>query len=147
MIGVESSRVGVVSVFILPSSLKVTSFGFLPKNTFVSIGSRSGSIGGFVTCEALSSILSQYTGYSFGLPIAERRTPPVSACLYTSVIVCWLQLELFLNLLGLSTIFNAPVGQMHTQRWQSTHCWLSDIILSRSPSYLCTSFAHCLAHA
>ena len=57
------------------------------------------------------------------------------------------RLELFLNLLGLSTIFNAPVGQIHTHLWQSTHCWLSEIIISRSASYLCTSFEHCLAHA
>ena len=36
--------------------------GFFPRKTRVSMGSRSGSIGGFVTCEAFSSILSQYTG-------------------------------------------------------------------------------------
>ena len=33
--------------------------GFLPNIVLISIGSRSGSIEGFVTCEALRSILSQ----------------------------------------------------------------------------------------
>ena len=55
--------------------------GFSPRNTRVSIGSRRGSTGGFVTCEALMSSLSQYTGKRFGLPMEDSRTPPLAACL------------------------------------------------------------------
>ena len=43
------------------------------------MGSRSGSMEGLVTWEALMSILSQYTGMGLGLPMEESSTPPLSA--------------------------------------------------------------------
>ena len=65
----------------LPFSSRSTLPGFLPRETCVSIGSRSGSIEGLVTCEALSRSLSQYTGSGFGFPMEERSTPALDACL------------------------------------------------------------------
>ena len=59
MIGMESSSCGDCFVQMVPSGLRVMSVFFLPRKTFVSIGSRSGSMDGFVTCEALMRILSQ----------------------------------------------------------------------------------------
>ena len=41
----------------------------------------SGSIDGFVTCDALMRMRSQYTGRSFGLPMDERSAALVDACL------------------------------------------------------------------
>ena len=47
--GMDSSSCGGSAVSILPSALLLIPEGFFPRNTFVSIGSRSGSIGGLVT--------------------------------------------------------------------------------------------------
>ena len=47
--GIESSSCGGRLVSRLPSARRVTLEGFLPRNTLVYIGSRSGSIEGFVT--------------------------------------------------------------------------------------------------
>ena len=80
-IGTDSSSWGGRSVHRVPSPFRRMASGFLPRNTRVSIGSRKGSIGGFVTCEALMRILSQYTGSDLGLPIELSSTPPVAACL------------------------------------------------------------------
>src|SRR5574344_873442 len=90
-----------------PSLFLFIDSGLFPRDTFGSIGSRSGSIEGLVTCDALIRILSQYTGRSTGLPIEERRAAPVAACLYTSVIVCALQFPLGRNVWSLLTIFSA----------------------------------------
>ena len=59
MTGTESSSCGVMSVLILPVSSRSIFDGFRPRKVFVSIGSRSGSIEGFVTCEALIRMRSQ----------------------------------------------------------------------------------------
>ena len=56
-----------VSTMSLPFSSRSDASGFSPRNTRVSIGSRSGSMEGFVTWEALMRILSQYTGSGFGI--------------------------------------------------------------------------------
>ena len=79
--GMESSIWGGSPHFMFPRSSRSIFSGFFPRNTRVSIGSRRGSIGGFVTCEALIRILSQYTGRGFGFPIEESSTPPLFACL------------------------------------------------------------------
>ena len=57
--GMDSGSCGGRSQFSRPSASLCIRSGFLPRNTRVSIGSRRGSMGGFVTCEALISILSQ----------------------------------------------------------------------------------------
>ena len=57
--GMDSSSCGVSSVISRPWASRRMRSGFLPRNTRVSIGSRSGSMGGFVTWEALSSRRSQ----------------------------------------------------------------------------------------
>ena len=85
--GIESSSCGGRSQSSVPSALRFGSTFFLPRKTRVSIGSLSGSIGGFVTCDAFIKILSQYTGRGFGLPIDDSKTPPLFACLYISFIV------------------------------------------------------------
>ena len=77
--GVESSSWGGSVGTILPCSSRLTRVGFFPRKVLVSMGSRRGSMGGFVTWEAFSSSLSQYTGYSLGLPMLERSTPPLPA--------------------------------------------------------------------
>ena len=77
----DSSNRGGIVVSRLPSGLLTTRSGRWPRKTFVSIGSRKGSMGGFVTWEALSRSLSQYTGISLGLPMEDSNTPPVLACL------------------------------------------------------------------
>ncbi len=59
MMGMESSNCGDCLVQMDPSGFRSSSTVFLPKNTFVSIGSRRGSMDGFVTCEAFIKILSQ----------------------------------------------------------------------------------------
>ena len=129
--------------FSLPlSSLSIAAVR-LPSHSRVSIGSRRGSMGGLVTCDAFTSILSQYTGYSFGLPIDESNTPPVFACRYTSLIVWLLQFALILYVSSDFTIFKACVGQRQTQRWQFTHRELSACIFPVSASKECTRFAHC----
>ena len=79
--GIESSTCGGSSHEILPSAPRSMCAGFFPNETRVSMGSRSGSIGGFVTCDALMSRRSQYTGSGRGLPMDESSTPPVAACL------------------------------------------------------------------
>ena len=76
-----SSSCGGRSVLSRPFSSRAICAGFLPRKTRVSIGSRSGSIGGFVTCEALINIRSQYTGSAFGVPMDDSSTPPLAACL------------------------------------------------------------------
>ena len=85
------------------------------------MGSRRGSMGGFVTCEALISSLSQYTGRGWGLPMELSSTPPVDACLYISFTVAQLQLAFSRRQFSFFTIFSAWVGQKDTQRWQLTH--------------------------
>ena len=77
----ESSSCGGNSQFNVPSLLRCTFCGFLPRYTLVSIGSRKGSMEGFVTCEALIRILSQYTGSGLGFPMEDKSTPPLFACL------------------------------------------------------------------
>ena len=47
--GMDSSSCGVSSVISRPWASRRMRSGFLPRNTRVSIGSRSGSMGGFVT--------------------------------------------------------------------------------------------------
>ena len=79
--GTDSSSWGGRSVHRLPSALRRMAEGFFPRNTRVSMGSRKGSMGGFVTWEALMRMLSQYTGRGLGLPMELSSTPPVSACL------------------------------------------------------------------
>ena len=79
--GIESSICGSNLQVSFPSASRPTRWGFFPRNTFVSMGSRSGSMGGLVTWEALIRILSQYTGNGFGLPMELKRTPPLLACL------------------------------------------------------------------
>ena len=81
MTGIARSICGGRSQQILPSGSRTILSGFLPRETLVSIGSRRGSMGGVVTCDALIRILSQYTGNGFGLPMEERSTPPLEACL------------------------------------------------------------------
>ena len=130
---------------ILPSSSRFIRSGFLPRNTFVSIGSRRGSIGGFVTWEAFISILSQYTGKGLGLPIDESSTPPLFACLYISFIVLSDQLAFSPRRQSLLTILSALVGHNDTHLWQLTHLLSSDSITPSSESKRCTSFAHCLS--
>ena len=80
------------------------------------MGSRRGSIDGLVTCDALMRILSQYTGKGLGLPMEERSTPPLFACLYTSRIVSFCQLAFSFKTQSLLTILSARVGQRETQR-------------------------------
>ena len=63
-----------------------------------------------------SSYGSQYTGSGFGLPIEERRTPPLFACLYISFIVSFCQFAFSRSVQSLLTIFSALVGQSDTQR-------------------------------
>ena len=96
MTGTLSSSCGARVFLSLPFSSRSIFTVRLPSHTFVSIGSRSGSMGGLVTCEALTSILSQNTGYGLGLPIEESSTPPEFACLYTSLMVALFQFALIL---------------------------------------------------
>ena len=132
IIGMDSSSCGGSSQRIAPFSSRRICCGFLPKNTRVSIGSRSGSIGGLVTCEALIRILSQYTGKGLGLPMEESSTPPLFACLYISRMVSFCQLAFSRSVQSLFTIFSARVGHRETQRWQLTHLLSSLIITPRS---------------
>ena len=81
MTGILSSSWGVSLQIRLPCASRSNLSGFLPRKTFVSIGSRRGSMEGFVTWDALIRILSQYTGNSLGLPMEESSTPPEFACL------------------------------------------------------------------
>ena len=78
--GMESSICGGSRQSSRPLSSRRSVSGFFPRNTRVSMGSRRGSTGGFVTCEALMRSLSQYTGRRLGLPMDDSRTPPLSAC-------------------------------------------------------------------
>ena len=57
--GIESSICGGRSQMMFPLSSRSILSGFFPRETRVSMGSRSGSIGGFVTWEALIRSLSQ----------------------------------------------------------------------------------------
>ncbi len=57
--GMDSSSCGVRLSTSSPFASRSTVVGFLPRNTRVSIGSRSGSMGGLVTWDALMRILSQ----------------------------------------------------------------------------------------
>ena len=132
--GMESSSCGGNSQFSVPSSLRCTFWGFLPRYTLVSIGSRKGSIEGLVTCEALIRILSQYTGRGFGLPMDDNRTPPLFACLYISLIVSFCQFAFSRKVQSLFTIFKALVGQRETQRWQLTHLDSSHFMILCSSS-------------
>ena len=79
--GMESSNWGGSLQSNFPSAVRFILEGFFPRYTRVSMGSRKGSIEGFVTCEALIRILSQYTGSDFGFPMEDKRTPPLFACL------------------------------------------------------------------
>ena len=79
--GIESSIWGGSSHFSFPFSSRCIFWSFFPRYTRVSIGSRSGSMGGLVTCEALTRILSQYTGSFLGVPMEESNTPPVEMCI------------------------------------------------------------------
>ena len=79
--GIDSSICGGRSHVMRPWASRSILAGFLPRETRVSIGSRSGSMEGFVTWEALRSILSQYTGSGLGLPMEDSSTPPLEACL------------------------------------------------------------------
>ena len=92
-----------------------------PRYTRVSIGSRNGSMEGFVTCDAFISILSKYVGVSEGLPMDESSTPPVSACLYISLTARADQLPSLLGVLRFLMTFSAPVGHISTHLWQFTH--------------------------
>ena len=57
--GIASSTMGGRVVSREPLGFLWTRSGRWPRKTLVSMGSLRGSIGGFVTCEALSSSLSQ----------------------------------------------------------------------------------------
>ena len=114
--GTDSSNCGGISVHRLPSPFRRTVSGFLPRNTRVSMGSRRGSMGGFVTCEALMRIRSQYTGRGWGLPMELSSTPPVDACLYISLMVAQDQFAFSRRQLSFFTILMAWVGQKDTQR-------------------------------
>ena len=59
MTGMDSVSCGGRSYFSRPSGLLSTLWGFWPRNTRVSMGSRRGSMGGLVTWEALMRSLSQ----------------------------------------------------------------------------------------
>ena len=59
IIGVSRTTCGGIIVVDFPFFSTVSFSGFLPKIVRISIGSRRGSIDGFVTCDALSKILSQ----------------------------------------------------------------------------------------
>ena len=73
-------------------------------------------MGGFVTCEALMRMRSQYTGRGWGLPMELSSTPPVDACLYISLMVAQDQFAFSRRQLSLFTILMAWVGQKDTQR-------------------------------
>ena len=60
MMGTPRVRLGYMGVLMVLVFSSTTSFsGLRPKMTLVSMGSRSGSIEGLVTCDALSSMWSQ----------------------------------------------------------------------------------------
>ena len=59
MTGIFSVSCGGMLFTSLPSSSRSMACGLAPSVVRVSIGSRSGSMEGFVTCEALMSSLSQ----------------------------------------------------------------------------------------
>ena len=84
--GMESVTWGGISHTILPCSSRFMERGVRPSDTRVSMGSRKGSMGRLVTCEALTRSLPQYTGCVAGEPMEERSTPPVAACLHVSSI-------------------------------------------------------------
>ena len=114
MTGMDNSSCGESSRTSAPFSSRRTGCDFAPRNTRVSMGSRSGSMGGLVTCEALMRIRSQYTGSGLGLPMDERRTPPLAACLYISLTVSLCQFAFSRRLQSLLTIFRALVGHRAT---------------------------------
>ncbi len=68
----------------------------------------------------------------------ESSMPPVLAWRYISFMDWTDQLPFILYVSSDLTILSACVGHRQTHLWQFTHLVLSDIILPRSLSYLCT---------